>query len=324
MPPRTKGKNELKLKMEYMFALENVVKEVAEGILEYKGPVSDIKHIKGHEESSIDLLAYKLMMGSLEKHLGSFPDEKRFRGKYLFELHELQDIEKIKKDKSGKKGVLRIDEIDGTTNTKRSKASIFHYDPIASVSIAMCEDESMGSIIIGTVYDMHNRNIFSGIRVNDEYMAYCDRHLLDPKNFEKKMGDTSTRIMVIGYSNRERLKKAQIEEAILNADPTGKDFRIYDGCRSTTNDILNILRNQYDAYIDPRALWPGSGAMLYPYDIAGVIPIALGCGLEISDIYGNSIEKYNGNDPLSIIVARKGLKDVLVEILKPILRKAQS
>lgn len=321
-----KGKmyKSVSLNREYMFALEDVVKDVSEKILGYKGPVQDTKHIRGHEESSIDTLAYEWMMGSLEEHFGRFSEEDRFRGKYLFELHELQDVEleKPKESSENKKRVLRIDEIDGTTNTKRSKASIFNYAPNAAVSIALCEDESMGSISVGVVYDMHNKNIFSGMRVDDAYMTFCDRTLLDPKDFEEKKGDASTRIMVVGYSNKERIKKAEIEQAILNADKTKKDFRIYDGCRSTAIDILNILRNQFDAYIDSRALWPGSGAMLYPYDIAGVIPIALGCGLEISDIHGDSIEKYTGkNEPLSIIVARKCLKDTFVEILKPLVNQ---
>jgi len=316
----------LSLKREYLFALEGVVKDVAEKILEYKGPVQDTKHIRGHEESSIDRLAYEWTFGSLEEHFCKFPEKDRFMGKYLFELHELQDIgmEKLKKADENKRGVLRIDEIDGTTNTKRSKASSFSYGPAATVSIALCENESFSSIIIGTVYDMHNRNIFSGMRVDEDYMAFCDRVLLNPKDFEEKKGDTSTRIIVVGYSNRERIKKGEIEQAILEADKTKRDFRIYDGCRSTTNDILNILRNQYDAYIDPRAIWPGSGAMLYPYDIAGVIPIAYGCGLEISDIEGNPIESYNGrNEPLTIIVARKGMKDKFIEILKPIVSKKE-
>ncbi|MEM7819211.1 MAG: hypothetical protein QXD48_00070 [Candidatus Aenigmatarchaeota archaeon] len=200
--------SELDLKREYMFALENVVRDVAEKILAYNCPIHDIKHIKGHEESAIDKLAYEWMHGALEEHLGSFPDEIKFKGKYLFELHELQDIESEKKEEN-KINVMRIGEIDGTTNTKRRIASKFNYDPNAAVSIALCEDESMGSIIIGVVYDMHNRSIFSGIRVDDGYMAFCDRCLLDPKDFEEKHGDTSTRIMVVGYSNRERIKKAK-------------------------------------------------------------------------------------------------------------------
>ncbi len=316
--------NHLDLKLEYMYSLEDVVRDVAEKILKYKGPVKDTRHIRGHEQSNIDVSAYEWMVGSLEEHLGKFPDEIRFRGKYLFELHELQDIEPENAEESDKipRMVLRIDEIDGTTNTKRCKASIFCYAPDAAVSLALCQDESMGSIIIGVVYDMRNGNIFSGLKVDDGYMAFCDRKLLNPKDFEKKQGDTSTRIMVVGYSNRERIKKAEIEQAILDADKTRKDFRIYDGSRSTTIDILKILGNQFDAYTDPRALWPKSGAMLYPYDIAGVLPVALGCGLEISDIFGDPIETHTGEDnPLSIIVARKGMKDRFVEILKPIVSK---
>ncbi|MEM7819210.1 MAG: hypothetical protein QXD48_00065 [Candidatus Aenigmatarchaeota archaeon] len=64
--------------------------------------------------------------------------------------------------------------------------------------------------------------------------------------------------------------------------------------------------------------------MLYPYDIAGVIPVAYGCGLEISDIHGKPIETYSGrNEPMTIIVARKGLKDRFVEILRPIVNKKE-
>lgn len=44
----------LDLKRQYLFALEDVVRDVAEKILEFRGPVQDTRHIKGHEESSID------------------------------------------------------------------------------------------------------------------------------------------------------------------------------------------------------------------------------------------------------------------------------
>jgi len=281
-----------------MFALEDVAREVGQNILNYKGPVEDTKHIRGHEESSIDLFAYTTMIGSLEKHLASFTKEDRFKGEYLFELHELQDLVS-EKERGSVLRVLRIDEIDGTTNTKRQIASLFDYNPNSAVSIALCQDESMGSIEVGVIYDLHNNNTFSAMHVDDSYVSFCDRKILNPNDFEEKKGE--------------------IEQAILAADPTKKDFRIYDGCRSTAIDIISILRNQFDAYIDPRALWKGSGAMLYQYDIAGVIPIAYGCGLEISDIYGNPIDSYSGrNEPLSIIIARKGLKERFVEALKPI------
>ncbi len=88
--------------------------------------------------------------------------------------------------------------------------------------------------------------------------------------------------------------------------------------------MLNILRNQFDAYVDARALWPKSGAMLYPYDIAGVIPVALGCGLVVTDAYGRPIDTYSAkNVPLSVIIARKELHPRLVEAIRSALPPLQ-
>lgn len=304
-----------------MFALGEVVREVGTKILNFDGDVQDTRHIRGHEESTIDRYAYEWMLGSLEDHFSVFREEEQFTGTYLFELHELQDI-KEEGDVEGKKLYLIGDEIDGTTNTKRALVSAFDYNPLAAVSIALCEEVNIGSMIVGVVYDMHNGTVFSGIKAEESYMAFCDRRLLDPKDFEDKQGDTSTRILVVGYSNRERTKKGEIEQAILKADETKKDFRIYDGSRSTTMDVLSILRNQYDAYVDPRALWEGSGAMLYPFDVAGVLPVALGCGLEVTDIYGNTIDGYTGKkEPLTMVVARKGLNERIVNAVKPIIER---
>jgi len=314
----------LDLRRRYLFALEDVVREVGEKVLGYSGIVEDTQHVRGHEESSVDRVAYSYMHESLENHLGKIPKEDRFKGSYYFELHELQDIPGDEIE--GRVGtVLRIDEIDGTTNVKRGKASVFQYAPAAAVSLALCEDETLGSSVIGAVYDMQNRNVFSGIKVDEDFMAFCDRKLLNPRDFESKQGDTCTRIIVTGYSNTERIKKGELEQALVNADPSKKDFRIYDGSRSTAMDILSIIRNQFDAYIDARGAWEGSGAMLYSYDVAGVIPVARGCGLEVGDIRGNSIDYCAGkSQPLTIIIARRGMSAKFAEILKPVLDRQLS
>jgi fructose-1,6-bisphosphatase/inositol monophosphatase family enzyme len=305
-----------------MFALEDIARTVGEKILGYKGHVYDTRHVHGHEESSIDIMAYEYMMGALEERMIKFPEEARFIGKYLFELHELQDIDVNKEKNRIIKGNLRIDEIDGTTNVKRCIASRFNYAPTAAVSLALCENQSLGSIVIGTIFDLQHRKVFSGMKVDDGYMAFYNREVLDPKDCAAMQGDTCTRIMIPGYSNNEQEKLGQFRQAIVNIDSKKKQYRIYDGCRSSAVDVLNIIRNQYDAYIDVRALLPDGGAMLFPYDIAGVIPIALGCGLEVSDVHGNPISSYEGkNDPLTLIVARKGLKDKFVEALRPLTEK---
>ncbi len=127
--------------------------------------------------------------------------------------------------------------------------------------------------------------------------------------------------MVVGYSNKERMKKALIEENILKfANEVGIDVKIYDGSRSSSVDVLNIIKNQFDAYVDPRALFEDSGAMLYPYDIAGCLPIALGCGLEVFDNYGNPISS-RGNIPLTLVVARKGMKEIIVKAINEAVKR---
>ncbi len=313
--------NSFGLKREYMFLLEDVASTAGKEILRYEGPVGDTRHVHGSEESKIDIFAFKTVLGALEERMRSLPEKDRFVGKYFFESHELQDL----KGKIGSvKGYLRIDEVDGTTNVKRESASKFNYPPLSAVSMALSEDLSLNSIVLGTLFDMYEQSVWSGMRVEGGYMAFHNGKLLDPKDFAEPKGDSCLRIIVSGYCHTERGKKAQIEQAIVDADKNKKYYRVYEGCRATAQDILNIIRNQSDAYIDPRALWPGHGAMLYPYDVAGVIPIALGCGLEVSDIHGNSLDTYKSNDdPLTLIVARKGMKDKFVEMLKPVIERQQ-
>ncbi len=313
--------NSFDLKREYMFALEDVARTAGRKILEYRGAVGDTEHRHGSEESNIDIFAFETVLGALEERMRRLPEKDRFVGKYLFESHEFQDL----KGKTGSvKGYLRIDEIDGTTNAKRRAASKFSYAPLSAVSMALSEDLSLSSIVLGTLFDMYEQSAWSGMRVEGSYMAFHNGTVLNPKDFAEPHGDSCMRIMVAGYCHTQRGKKAQIEQAIVDADKNKKFYRVYEGCRATAQDVLNIIRNQSDAYIDPRALWPGNGAMLYPYDVAGVIPIALGCGLEVSDIHGNPLDMYkSNNDPLTLIVARKGMKDKFVEMLKPVIERQQ-
>lgn len=311
-----------KIRKEYLVTLENVAKAVAKKLSDYNGKVYDTLHKRGHEESNLDIKAYEWMTGSLEDEMRLLDDEKKFRGQMLYELKEIQEIEN--KKKKGVSGVMIIDEIDGTTNTKRAKGSIFEYDPRACISISLCDNKNLDSILMGVVHDLHNNNTYSAVKFleNDpkSFLAFRDKMLLDPNDFNEKKGDSCYRIMVVGYSNTERKKKSDIELAIINIDKEQKEYRVYDGSRSSANDILNIINNQYDAYVDPRALWgKEKGALLEPYDVAGVIPIAYGCGLEVSDIFGKPIENYVQGEPLTLIISRKGLNDKIVEALKPLL-----
>jgi fructose-1,6-bisphosphatase/inositol monophosphatase family enzyme len=296
-----------------MSAMEAVAKEVSKEIIDYKGKsVYDSKLKKGEYqgESIIDQLAYAWTLGALEKYMPNF------RGQILTETRPLQDI---KKPGENDWLYLRIDECDGTTNAKRFAASPLPYTPSSCVSLALCADKGINSILIGTVHDMHNGNTFSGAKLPDRHWSFVNEKILKPRDFADKKGDDKYRVMVIGYSNGNngaRIKKAELEQKLWD-----NDIFPYEGSRASTIDILNIVYNQFDAYIDARALWPGSGAMLHPYDVAGVIPIVQGCGLEVSDMRGKPLEG-NKND-LDVLVCRPVLKKRLVDLLGPVLDSQQ-
>lgn len=285
-------------KQDYMLAMNEAVKSVGYDVLNYKGAIEDTGTYKGQEESTIDVIAYSSMQRAIENALAK--RKLIFKGKFLFEHRELQDT------RNGS-GDFRIDEIDGTTNAKRALASKLIYRPNSAICIALCENESMGSILVGSVYDINQNSIFSGLRVEDDYMAFHDERLLNKSDFVEMKGDSKNRVIVAGYSNPYRMKKAQLEEALLE-----NGLIPYEGCRSSTLDIINIIRNQFDGYIDLRTLWGPEGARLQPYDVAAVIPVALGVGLSVSDNENNSLDKYTKELP--IVVARQKIKDKIIGV----------
>lgn len=288
-------------------ALEHIVRDVGQQISKYTGPVYDTRPEKN--ESSIDNLAYQWTLGAIERHFDWF------EGKIYFEKGT------VRIGKNGKNPwILRIDELDGTTNTKRAIAAALRYLPHSTVSIALCRNEKMDSIEMSAVYDIARQKTFSAKRDQKEFIAFEDGTDMDPEKFAAKQGDTHNRLMVVGYFNKFRTYLGELQQKLAD---TG--YQLYEGSRASSVDVLNIAAfNHSDAYIDARALWPKrSGAMLNSYDVAGVIPIALGAGLEVSDVYGKPLTG-NGSKPISLIVARPGMTEKIVGLIKPVLDRQRN
>jgi fructose-1,6-bisphosphatase/inositol monophosphatase family enzyme len=307
------------LLQEYAFELGEVVKHAGEKILEFHDKLVDVGNKHGHEQSSIDNYAFEVIMGQLQQAFGKFEHPDGFAGTYHFEIGEYSNIEPKDGKSALARGVLRVDEIDGTTNAKRTLASKLKYRPRSCISIALSLDERLGSIKLGAVYDIMHATTWMGLRFGNMYQTWHNREVLNAKDFCDVCGDTANRILVVGYSNNKREEKGLFEQAIINHTPGG-NFKIYDGSRSSTYDVLSIIMNQYDAYIDPRALWEKGGAVLHPYDIAGVIPIAFGCGLEISDLSGNPIDNMDGNGDINILISRPAIKEELLDAIGSFLK----
>lgn len=300
----------------FLSALEEIVRDVGGHILtQRKGEISDIYDYKGHESSTIDAFAREKMQSALDRHL---PD---FEGIIRFELRSYSKS-LIETEKHNPLALI-IDEIDGTTNTKRCLAAHLEYRPLALISVALSLSESLKDLAAGAVYTLDQGEIFSAFRAEDEFLTFFNRRLVLPKDIIHTRGDSKKRVLVIGYSNSHRLKKGELEQILYN-----NKFKVYEGCRASGMDIVNILRNYADAYIDLRSYWSTKSetgeekeAMLQIYDVAGVIPIALGSGLKATDAEGKSWENYNLMDTIPLVVARPDIHQSILNIIRPLVEK---
>ena len=304
-------------KRELLFASERIVREVGEEILSQRGAkIYDIRDYKGHESSTIDDFARQIFETALDRYLPDFEGIVRFElrpfTKTLLEQEKHQFL------------VLIVDEIEGTTNTKRCLSAVLESRPLALVSLALSTSEKLEDLILGAVYTLDQGETFSALRVTDhEFLTFHNGQVIQPSLIIPTRGDSRKRILVIGYSNSHRLKKGEVEQALYD-----KGFKVYEGCRASGMDIINLLRNLHDAYIDLRHYWSTKDengrekeAMLQVYDIAGVIPIAEGCGMKVSDAEGRSWREYRLDDTIPLIVARPDIHYQILETITPFVEK---
>lgn len=170
---------------------------------------------------------------------------------------------------------------------------------------------------VGAIYTFDTSDVYSAFLTSNTFLSFKNDKLIRPSEHGKILGDSVPRVIVAGYSNKNRFEKAKWETALFE-----KDIRVYEGCRSSSVDIINMIRGRFDAYVDARALWgKNSGAKLQAYDISASIPIALGAGFSVTDCDGNSWEKYNLNDAIPLVVSRsKTLHQNILQAVEPLLR----
>ncbi|MCX6809714.1 MAG: hypothetical protein NTZ65_03140 [Candidatus Berkelbacteria bacterium] len=223
---------------------------------------------------------------------------------------------------------LVCDELEGTTNAKRCFSSPIKHRPQSTVSMALLSAKNLGSLVASAVYLLNHApgegRVYSAVLIeHDQYLVTLDRTELPAKSIVNTHGDSINRILVIGYSNTHRRKKGDVEQLLAD-----QKFRIYDGCRASSMDVINIIRNEYDAYVDLRHFWSTKGsdgvekeAMLEVYDIAGVLPIALGCGLTVTDATGNSLNGYELDATIPLVIARPDIHEKILETIQPLVQE---
>lgn len=311
--PESSGRPEVKDNEITREKLCTVVKRAGETILSYRGPISDTGQHDGHELSTVDEFARNVVNNALDQ---IFPGLDCIR---RYELRPISIRSYDRESPPGRRKIFIIDESDGTTNLKRELANLKPGDipqPQTSTCIAMSKDLTLGGIQATAVFTFDTRDIYSAVRIRDSFLSFKNEVLLRESDYTQALGDTMDRVILVGYSNRNREEKGRWEKALW-----GKTTRVYEGCRASSIDIINIIRGRSDAYIDPRALWgEQSGARLQTYDVAAVIPIALGLGFTVSDVYGKPWQRYGLNDPIPLVISRsERLHEEILRATEPLL-----
>lgn len=305
----------LQQKLAWMASLSRVVHHAGTQLLERvpHGSIADTHDVRGHESSTIDVLARQLVLNEIERH---FPE---FEGYIRTELSPIGRTP-LEAEVHHDPYALIVDEIDGTTNAKRCFAGLLPYRPQSLVSAALSTSDRLSDVAASAVFTLDTGDTFAAVRAEDEsFLSFRNRHLIDPEGVKIAHGDSRSRIYVIGYSNSFRINKGLIEQALYDAN-----LKVYEGCRASGMDLINLVRNSADAYVDLRRYWSRKDArgkeqeaMLQVYDVAGVLPIAMGCGLVVTDALGNPWQQYGSQDSISLVVARPDIHPVIIETIKP-------
>lgn len=295
----------------YLRGLTQVVRETGEAILQRRGTVLfDTRTYEGHEESNLDIVARRSFLSSFETHLPGF------RGVLKFEL---EPFERTPLGDKGEGDLLTglIDEVDGTTNAKRALSSPFESPLQAAVCAAISTSERLGDLQVGVTLALDCNQVWAGIRTEGQaFLLIVDDRIVHPEDIRESRGDSKSRLVVADYSTDMYGRIADIKQALFDAG-----LRPYGGCRATGMDIINMLRNGWDGYIDPRAAWEDSiGAKLHSYDVASSLPCVLGAGFDVSNIYGEDWQDYTFDDTMHIMINRPDIHGEVVKVVSHVVK----
>lgn len=292
----------------YMLQLSKVVRETGEHVLNIaREKIFDTVEVARHQFSTVDGEAWSNLRSALQRVLPAFPGS----------IVEESEIPRALLDpKQLKYPLLLADAVEGSTNAKRGLAT-FIRRPIQAGTLAMIvESEEMSTIAASAFYDFLSKQVFSSVRTESGcFMSFLDERVLSPTCAFQMQGDSNFYAVVPGYSHDNVEARMQVERVLLNID-----VRNDGGSRSSAQDLINLLSNHADAYVDLRALFPGTtdnrDETLHSWDVGGLLPILDGVGFRITDVLGQSWQRLRIWDRLAIVVARPAIHVRIIDALR--------
>lgn len=286
-------------RVNYMLQLSNIARETGEHVLSIAPEkIFDTVEVARHQFSTVDAEASSKLRTILERDARTFPGS----------VIEESDIPRALLDlKQLKYPLLLCDAVEGSTNAKRGLTAYIKR-PIQAGTLAMIvESEELCTIAASAFYDFASKQVFSSVRTEAGcFVSFIDGRIISPSSVLERRGDSHSYAIVPGYSHANIEARLLIERALINIGIESSG-----GSRSSAQDLLNLLTNQADAYVDLRALFPGStesrDEALHVWDVGGLLPILDSVGFRITDTNQQSWQKLRIWDKLAIIAARPSL-----------------
>lgn len=282
-----------------MLALCRIVRATGEGVLGLPpDQIYDTVVVDQHRFSSVDSIAGTQLRQHVASMLPHFPGT----------LMEECDIARLLNDASAiKYPVLICDAVEGSTNTRRGLASRIGRPIFGGTSIMVLENNLMASVIASAFYDFASRRVFSSVRGEPgSFFPFVDGGLISWEEVIEARGDSQPYAVVAGYSHNNILCRTHVEGSLLK-----HGIRATGGTRSSAQDLLDIVCNQVDAYVDLRALFPGStdsqDEVLHIWDVGGLLPVLDGLGFVIVDHANRSWQDYKLGERFPLVVSRPSI-----------------
>lgn len=290
-----------------MMSLSQVVRRTGESVLTLKPEnIHDTVEVDRHQFSTVDANAGIILRKAIEDIMGPVSGT-------VLEESEISrrtlDVEKVAFP------LLIFDAVEGSTNTKRGLAAHLRRPILGGTSAMVLENPELSSVAASAFFDFSSRQVFATVRTEPgSFLSFVNDRIL-PWDMARGRGDSQVYAAVPGYSHGNVEERARVERVLLSAG-----IRTTGGSRSSAQDLVDMLGNQIDAYVDLRALFSGStesrDEVLHSWDVGGLLPVLDGLGFMITDVRGRCWQKSRFDEHLALIVARPELGGKILDAVR--------
>lgn len=291
-----------------MLQLIEVVRGTAAYVLGLnKERVRDTVQESGHQFSTVDDEAAGMMLRLIAEVMRDFTggvveESKIPRG--------IVDLSKLKFP------CMVCDAVEGSTNAKRGLAATVRRPILAGTSAVILERDRLDSVAASAFYDFSSGQVFSSVRTEYGcYLSFIDEKIVTDESVTEIRGDSQAYVIVPEYSNDNDAAREEVVRALNKAN-----FHTIGGTRSSAQDLVNILCNQVDAYVDLRALFPGPTGrrdeVLHFWDVGALLPVLEGFRFVICDEQRKGWMEHSCNERVVLVVTRPSLGESVLRAIE--------